>query len=95
MVVEPVMVSALLLTIEPPLIVTTSGLDTVAATASEPPEMVSTAVLLTVNFEATRLPELIVGVPKVMRTISAAVGIPEGDQLPAVAQSELVLPFHV
>ena len=52
MVVEPVMLSAPLLTIEPPFIATTSTLDTVAATVSEPPEMVSVAPLLTVTFEA-------------------------------------------
>ena len=55
MVVEPVMLSAPLLTIEPPFKATTSMPTTnvVAATVSEPPEMVSVAPLLTVTLAAT------------------------------------------
>ena len=99
MVVEPVMLSVPLLTIEPPFRAITSGLDTVATTVSEPLEMVKVAPLVTVTFEATWLPPLIVGVPDDMTTISAAAGIvvavtPPTDQFAGVAQSELVPPPH-
>ena len=54
MVVEPVMLSAPLLTIEPPFIATTSApvTNVVAATVSEPPEIVSVVPLLIVTLAA-------------------------------------------